>query len=151
MTEDHSYQLRDGLGFRMSRTARLMERHYELLLAEVGLSRSMWCVLVMVGLYGVATPSAMAEFLSVDRTAISRVLREMEKQGLVVRTRQDGDRRGRDIGLTDLGQGKLEAFLPKAMLTTEHFKNKLTADEFEQIKILLDKMMDGEEGALPAL
>ncbi|QPC85354.1 MarR family transcriptional regulator [Mesorhizobium sp. NBSH29] len=151
MTEDQVYELRDGLGFRMSRTARLMERHYELLLSEIGVSRLMWCVLVMSGSYGVTTPSGMAEFLHVDRTAISRVLREMEKQGLVVRTRQEGDRRGRDIALTDLGRDKLEAFLPKAMFTTEHFKSKLTADEFEQIKLLLDKMSDGEEGALPAL
>lgn len=151
MTEDQIYQLRDGLGFRMSRTARVMERHYEQLLAEIGLSRLMWCVLVMVGSYGIAAPSAMAEFLSVNRTAISRVLREMEKQGLVLRRQQDGDRRGRDIGLTELGQHKLEVFLPKATLTTEHFRSKLTEDEFEMLKTVLDKMMEGEEGALPAL
>jgi DNA-binding MarR family transcriptional regulator len=151
MTDDPIYQLRSGLGFRLTRTARLMERHYERLLGELGLSRITWCVLVMVGLYGIRKPSAMAEFLSIDRTVISRALREMEKQRLLVRECRDGDRRGRDVSLTATGYVKLETFLPQAMSTSDYFKSKLTPDEFAQLNVILDKMMDGEEGALPAL
>ncbi|MCY0150372.1 hypothetical protein OEG84_22355 [Hoeflea sp. G2-23] len=151
MTDEHDYQLRGGLGFRFTRTSRLMEQHYERLLGELGLSRIMWCVLVMRGLYGIQSPSAMADYLGVDRAVISRVLGSMDRKGMISRIPLDGDKRGRDVHLTDLGKQKLDAFLPRAMETANYFRSKLTEDEFQQLNVILDKMMEGEDGALPSL
>jgi len=151
MTGEHDYQLRGGLGFRVTRTSRLMERHYESLLGELGLSRIMWCILVMRGLYGIQSPSAMADYVGVDRAVISRTLGAMDKKGMISRITLDGDKRGRDVHLTELGQQKLDAFLPRAMETAEYFRSKLTEDEFRQLNVILDKMMEGEDGALPSL
>lgn len=151
LTDERDYQLRDGLGFRFTRTSRLMQRHYERLLAELGLSRIMWCVLVMRGLYGIQSPSAMADYLDVDRAVISRILGAMDRKGMISRIALDGDKRSRDVHLTDLGRQKLEAFLPRAMETGDYFRSKLTEEEFQQLNLILDKMMEGEEGALPSL
>lgn len=151
MNDAHQYQLRGGFGFRFTRTARLMERHYEKLLGELGLSRIMWCVLVMRGLYGIQSPSGMASYLGLDRTVISRALREMERSGMIVRTAQSDDKRTRGIHLTDIGEKKLHTFLPRAMDTSNYFRDKLSDQEFQQLNRILDKMMEGEEGALPAL
>ncbi|MEP3435691.1 MAG: MarR family transcriptional regulator [Hoeflea sp.] len=151
MTDEHEYQLRGGLGFRFTRTARLMERHYERLLGELGLSRIMWCVLVMRGLYGIQSPSAMADYLGVDRAVISRILGSMDRKGMISRIPLDGDKRGRDVHLTALGKQKLDAFLPRAMETANYFRSKLTEAEFQQLNLILDKMMQGEDGALPGL
>lgn len=151
MNDAHEYQLRAGFGFRFTRTARLMERHYEKLLGELGLSRIIWCVLVMRGLYKIQSPSGMASYLGVDRTVISRVLREMERNGMIVRVPLHDDKRTRGIHLTSIGEKKLYAFLPRAMDTSNYFRGKLSEQEFQQLNIILDKMMDGEEGALPAL
>ncbi len=151
MTGEHDYQLRGGLGFRFTRTSRLMERHYETLLGELGLSRIMWCVLVTRGLYGIQSPSAMADYVGVDRTVISRALREMDKKGMIDRIPVDSDKRGRNVCLTGLGREKLEAFLPRAMDTSDYFQGKLTSEEFRQLNTILDKMMAGEESRLAIL
>lgn len=151
MTDEPIYQLRGGLGFRFTRTSRLMERHYESLLGELGLSRIMWCVLVTRGLYGIQSPSAMADYVGVDRTVISRALREMDKKGMIVRVPVDGDKRGRNVSLTGLGRQKLDAFLPRAMDTSEYFQGKLTSEEVRQLNTILEKMMDGEESRVSFL
>lgn len=146
-----SYQLRDGLGYRVSRLARVMERHFECRLAGLGITRLMWCVLPSVGLEGISRPSAIAEHIGVDRTALSRVLRELEAKGLVSRTRDDRDGRSTRVALTEAGQACLARALPQSMGTTNHFSGKLSEEETEVFRSLVDKLLEGEEGALPAI
>lgn len=135
----------------MSLTARLMERHFDKLLVPHGLSRLMWCILVMSDLYKITGPSQMAEYLGIDRTAISRVLRSMERAGLVERVTTKDDRRGREVRLTEEGSARLNTILPRAWDTTDYFASKLTDEETGELKRLLDKLADGEDGALPGL
>ena len=146
-----SYQLRDGLGYRVSRLARVMERHFEGRLAGLGITRLMWCVLPTVGLEGITRPSEIADHIGVDRTALSRVLRELEAKGLVRRSRDDSDGRSTQVALTEPGRACLERALPQSMGTTNHFSGKLSEKEAEVFRSLVDKLLAGEEGALPGI
>ena len=146
-----SYQLRDGLGYRVSRLARVMERDFERRLAGLGITRLMWCVLPSVGLEGISRPSAIAEHIGVDRTALSRVLRDLEAKGLISRSRDDCDGRSTQVALTEAGQACLARALPQSMGTTSHFSGKLSAKETEVFRSLIDKLLAGEEGALPGI
>ncbi|MTH97565.1 MarR family winged helix-turn-helix transcriptional regulator [Roseibium sp. RKSG952] len=138
------YQIKEGLSFQISLTTRVMERHFERLLAPHGLTRLMWCILVMAGHYRITKPSQMADHICVDRTAISRVLRSMELAGLIAREKSKSDGRGRDVVLTGHGSTKLEALLPDARDCARHFDEKLAGDEPELLKRLLGKLTEGE-------
>ena len=72
------YRLHDSLGYRLTYAARLNERRFEAGLADLGLTRLMWCVLCALDFEGLSRPSDIAAFIGVDRTAISRCLRQME-------------------------------------------------------------------------
>ncbi len=146
-----SYQLRDGLGYRVSRLARVMERDFERRLSGLGISRLMWCVLPSVGLEGITRPSEIADHIGVDRTALSRVLRELEAKGLVRRSRDGSDGRSTQVTLTEAGRACLERALPQSMGTTSHFSSKLSETEAEVFRSLLDKLLAGEKGALPGI
>ncbi|WP_282606269.1 MarR family winged helix-turn-helix transcriptional regulator [Pelagibius sp. Alg239-R121] len=146
-----SYKLRDGLGYRVSRLARVMERDFERRLAGLGITRLMWCVLPTVGLENIERPSDIAEHIGVDRTALSRVLREMEAKDLVRRARDDSDGRSTRVSLTRKGRRCLDGALPQSQGTTNHFGGKLNCREVEILHRLIDKLLSGEEGALPGI
>jgi len=150
-SKNASYQLRDGLGYRVSRLARVMERDFEHRLSGLGITRLMWCVLPTVGLEGIVRPSEIAGHIGVNRTALSRVLRELEAKGLVRRDRDGSDGRSTFVALTDKGQSCLQAALPQSMGTTRHFSSKLSKEEAEVFRRLVDKLLAGEEGALPGI
>lgn len=149
--ETTTYRLRDGLGYQVSRLARVMERDFERRLSGLGITRLMWCVLPTVGLEGIERPSEIAEHIGVNRTALSRVLRELEARSLVTRDPDDADGRSTRVRLTDKGRECLESALPQSMGTTQHFGTKLSEKELAAFRRLIDKLLSGEEGALPGI
>ncbi len=149
--ETATYRLRDGLGYQVSRLARVMERDFERRLAGLGITRLMWCVLPTVGLEGIERPSEIAGHIGVNRTALSRVLRELEAKDFVTREPDDADGRSTRVRLTGKGRDCLEAALPQSLGTTHHFGEKLSGRELENFRRLIDKLLIGEEGALPGI
>ena len=69
------YVLRDQLGFKLSRAARVAQRRLEADLAQEGMTRLTWCVLSSVGLEGITTPSGVADNLGVARPVLSRLIK----------------------------------------------------------------------------
>ncbi|MTI42843.1 DNA-binding MarR family transcriptional regulator [Roseibium hamelinense] len=138
------YQIKEGLGFQLSYAARLIERRFEEVLSPHKLTRLMWCTLVMVDHYAITKPSDMADYLGVDRTAISRVLRSLEKAGLIDRVKSEDDGRGRDVFVTGEARAKLAALMPHAGETARHFSSKLSEAEEQELKRLLAKLSSGE-------
>ena len=149
--EASSYRLRDGLGYQVSRLARVMERDFEHRLAGLGITRLMWCVLPTVGLEGIERPSEISEHIGVNRTALSRVLKELEARDLITRDPDDADGRSTRVRLTESGQRCLEAALPQSQGTTHHFGTKLTNRELTAFRRLIDKLLSGEDGSLPGI
>ena len=91
------YDLQRSLGYRMTYVARLNERRFEGMIAEQGLSRLAWCVLCALEYEDLSRPSDIADFIGVDRAAISRVIGQMEAKDLITRRLAAGDARARAI------------------------------------------------------
>jgi DNA-binding MarR family transcriptional regulator len=60
---------------------------------------------------GTPTISRLAEYLVMDRTTLARDLKPLEDQGLL-RITPGGDRRTRQLQLTDAGREKLREIIP---------------------------------------
>lgn len=146
-----SYRLRDGLGYQVSLLARVMERDFERRLARLEITRLMWCVLPTVGLEGLERPSEIAEHIGVNRTALSRVLKQLEDREFITREPDDADGRSTRVRLTASGRSCLKAALPQSLGTTQHFGTKLSDSELTTFRSLIDKLLSGEEGALPGI
>lgn len=138
------YALHDSIGYHMTLAARTFERRLEEGLRAAGLSRADWCVLLAIEEEGRRTPSAIARFLEVDRTAVSRTLRKLEASGMVTRTRGGGDGRTRRLSVTDKGRAALDAAIPAATRTQAHFNAKLTEEERAALIALLTRIRAGE-------
>lgn len=151
MTKVSSYHLHDSLGYQISLASRLQEKRFEESLKAVGLTRLSWCVLLAVGNEGLSQPSDIAQFIGIDRTATSRLLRQMEASGLIERIAGKEDKRTTFVHLTQNGVAALKRGEPCAHANNAYMANKLTAEETEEISRLLRKLAHGETTGLKTI
>ena len=145
------YRLHDRLGYKVSRLARLMEAQLEDMISPYGITRVMWCILSGVGLEGVKTPSELALYVGVARSAVSRALRTMDEMELISRCGAETDGRGVEIVLTQKGRTVLEACRPLVERLNDHFTTKLATGDLEAVLQHVDALAAGETRELSRL
>jgi DNA-binding MarR family transcriptional regulator len=140
------YRLHHSLGYHLSLAARLQERRLEEKLREIGLNRTTWCVLLAVANEGLVQPSDIADFVGIDRTATSRALRGMERDGLLARRSGEADRRTRQITLTDKGRAAVAQASPHARENGQMMADMLSQAEHDELMRLLDRLIGDNPG-----
>ena len=135
----------------MSLVARMLERVFDGQLAELEVTRGMWAVLLAAEQEGYSKPSEIAEFVGIDRTAVSRLLRTLEHRGLVRRANSAHDGRARAVTVTAQGRAVLTRATAGAHETARWYKTKLTKKEQSDLDALLNKLLEGEARDVPAL
>ncbi len=138
------FGLHGSIGFFTTKAARLIERRVEESLRAHGLTRLGWCTLLAVAEENLKYPSEIAEFIGIDRTATSRILRSLEGDGLIARSIGKTDRRMTEVEITDAGQERLMQARPICQENLAHFDAKLSLDELEELKRLLEKLCSNE-------
>jgi DNA-binding MarR family transcriptional regulator len=99
------------LNFRIRRTARLVSRYYDDVVRPTGLNIAEFNLLVALAISGEIAVTRFAEFMAMERSALARNLRALERKGLL-RIETGQDRRTRFPALTARGRHKLQEALP---------------------------------------
>ncbi len=144
MTNQKRYSLQKGLGYRLSLLASITSRKIETYLADLGLTRLMWCVLLAIEEEGLTQPSEIADFIGINRTAASRTLRQMHERKLINRLPGRDDGRNIVVTATEKGKKALDKAIPKALVVAQDIRSKLTEEEVAVFEGLVDKMLAGE-------
>lgn len=144
MTKQKRYSLQKGLGYRLSLLASITSRKIETYLADLGLTRLMWCVLLAIEEEGLTQPSEIADFIGINRTAASRTLRQMHERKLINRLPGRDDGRNIVVSATEKGKEALDKAIPKALVVAQDIRSKLTEEEVAVFEGLVDKMLAGE-------
>lgn len=88
-------------------------------------------------------PADVADELHWDRSRLSHLLRRMEAKDLITRCSDTTDRRGHQIGLTDLGwQTVREAAPLHVNFVRESLFDQLTKQELQALSSALPKVLD---------
>lgn len=140
MSKTSSYDLHGSLGYQLTVVARLNERPFEEALKALGLTRTSWCVLLAVEVASLSRPSDIADFVGIDRTAISRALRQMEHERLISRVAGCGDARTTQVGMTDIGRDALDRAIPLARQNARNFEQRLSSGERAALVDILAKL-----------
>jgi len=151
MMEMREYELHKRLGYRVSKLSRIMQSRLERMIAEQGLTRLMWCTLTGVGEEGVTTPSELADYIGITRPATSRLLRDMEAKGMLVRNGGCEDGRAITISLTDHGISRLTAARVSVDALNDHFKSKLPAELLALVLDGVERLAAGEDEEITRL
>ncbi len=144
-TMDMKYDLHSALGYQLTLAARHAERRFERALQGLGLTRITWCVALAVGGHGLDHPSDIAGYVGVDRTAVSRALRSLARDGLVVRKQGQEDGRTRLVRLTESGKERLRAANTLAIAARDRLETLLDSPERAQLRAILLKLQKVDE------
>lgn len=151
MTENEPYRLHHSLGYHLSLAARIQERRLDDGLKAFGLTRGSWCVLLAVGSEGLLQPSEIAAFVGIDRTAASRLLRQMETAGLLGRKSGHEDKRTTTVHLTARGRDVMERATPLAVKNNAIMTDRLGDEDADRLIALLQDLIRGEDKPLSSI
>src|SRR5262245_22967091 len=92
------------IGLRLADVARDVGRAFDDALTGAGGSRALWMVLLALKSGAAASQQQIADHIGIRGATLTHHLSGMEERGLVVRTREPGDRRTQVVRLTDDGE-----------------------------------------------
>jgi DNA-binding MarR family transcriptional regulator len=110
---------------------------YNQLVTEFGITQSIGYLLINIDEQEGTTVSQAAALLGLKSTSLSRMLRQLEKSGLIYRESNEGDKRSVKIYLTPLGKEKRH--LARGLV--KQFNNYLNSNISESDKDYLIKLL----------
>jgi len=135
------YDLHQRLGYKLALAAQVNNQTMINLLADIGLTRQSWCVLVAVEAQGISQPSAIADYVGIKRAAVSRSLKDMSLKGLLERQHGQHSRQTINVSLTPEGKRLLALSMPMTEASAAHLNQQLSGHEQTQLMRLLDKIL----------
>ena len=134
------------IGRAVSATAKALSRAFDDALAAVGGSTSTWLVLQAVTSTEVATQGKLAAAIGVRQPTLTHHLDGLERAGLVLRSRDPGNRRVQRIAVTEAG----EHLLLRLRRAAAAFDGRLHAGlDDEDVATLRRLLAQLEENARP--
>ena len=121
----------------LTQTALFRARYREV--KECGLTSMELALLTVVeGLGGSATPADISRWMMRKRPTVSGLLNRMERNGLVVRTGCQENKKLKKVTITEKGQGALAQSKKKDVLNT--IIGSMSDEEYRQLWSLLEKL-----------
>ena len=82
----------------------------------------------------------IADLSGAEQPAVSRVIDQMQRDGLVDRRPSLQDSRAVEVWITDRGRDIINDLLPEAEAFVKRMLRKLSADEIRQLNSLLERL-----------
>ena len=108
--------------------------------AGLDITPEQWSILVFLWQQDEVTQKAIADATYKDRPSVTRLIDNMEKQGLVTRTKDLGDRRTNKICLTKKGIDLCSKVHPITLKTMQNALNGLSPEDMSNAQYLLKKI-----------
>ena len=143
--QEAPHRFKDGLGYKLSRAAKLVQGEAERALKPLGLTRLSWTVIASIGLDGFNAPGSIARHSGIERTVVSRMLRQLEADGLIARQLNEQDRRGYHIVLTDAGKALCDEVPARLAEALAPINSRLSPDQLAMLRQLLDTLATTQE------
>ena len=142
---------RRTFGFRVWHLRQAWSRQLETALAPLELTSMQYIVLRasnrLACLGERPSQARVAEALALDRMLVSKVVRPLERKGLVVRPVHPEDARAVEIVLTEAGRRMLAAALVIALDVQDSFFGRLGPERLAQFGRMLDDLLAADECA----
>jgi DNA-binding MarR family transcriptional regulator len=127
---------------RIRMAARAVTRAYDEALRPIGLRATQASVLAAVAAEGAMSITALARFIGMDRSTLTRNLAPLEKEGLLS-LGSEGWRRSRMLAITAKGKSRLEKALPLWEDAQRRLKREIGARQWDDVQQSLDHLIRG--------
>jgi DNA-binding MarR family transcriptional regulator len=113
-------------------------------LGAVGETMLAWRVLGCVRRCGPLTQRELADAVAQHPAGVCRLLDDLERRGLVKRTRNTKDRRRMMVSLTTAGRRRWHALLPEVVQSMGHALEPLSGAEVRTLRDILRKLVSDQ-------
>jgi len=120
--------------------ARVVTRLYDENLRSAGLRATQLAALVAAANESVVSITALAKFMGMDRSTLTRNLTPLEREGLI-RVGNEGWKRSRAVAITNKGRGRLREALPLWEKAQDIVRQKLGSRKWSVIMTDLDDLI----------
>ena len=120
--------------------ARVVTRAYDSALRPVGLRATQLSILVAIAIDGAISIAALASFLGMDRTTLTRNLKPLEKEGLIS-VGSEGRHRSRTLEITKNGRSRLREALPLWERAQHALRQKLGDQAWVGVRRSLNRLI----------
>lgn len=128
------------IGVVVSRVAKAAGRAFDDALEAAGGSGPMWLILMALRQRGVTPQGDLAAAVGVQGPTLTHHLNGLEAQGLVTRTRVEGNRRAHEVALTAAGEAMFHQLRSAAMAHDARLRQGLDAAELAALRDLLGRL-----------
>ena len=128
------------IGLRLSRTARAAGRAFDETLARAGGSVPVWLVLISLKRQQLRNQRELAEAVGIREATLSHHLTAMDRQGLITRRRDPGNRRVHLVELTEAGEAAFQRLRGAATAFDQRLRDGLSEAEIAELARLLDRL-----------
>ena len=146
MPEQHyrasTYRARDSMGYLLRRVYTIMHERIESAFAGHDFTLMQWIILIYLRDGIARTASDISREFRHDSGAMTRVIDQLERRGLLERKRSAADRRAVELSLTALGRRTVESLLPVVVEQMNLALSPFTRDEFLQLRSLMVKLVE---------
>jgi DNA-binding MarR family transcriptional regulator len=146
MPEQHyrpaSYRARDSVGYLLRRVYTTMHERIEMAFAGHGFTLMQWIVLIYVRDGLARTASDLVREFRHDSGAMTRVIDQLERRGLLSRKRSTRDRRVVNLALTPKGRRTIEKLLPVVVGQMNAALEPFSRAEFEQLREMMERLVN---------
>ncbi len=139
-----SIRLGNQLCFPLYACAKEIVRQYRKPLGELDLTYTQYVVMMVLWEHGSMSEGELGEIVRLDSGTLAPLLKRLEKQGYIDRTRPDDNERRLVISLTETG----EALKERAVKVPEAMNGcmDLPEEDLLQLKALLERVLAGWDG-----
>ncbi|MGD9863438.1 MAG: homoprotocatechuate degradation operon regulator HpaR [Pseudodonghicola sp.] len=117
------------------------------MLADVGITEQQWRVLRVLEEGGAAEPTRIAEDSCLLLPSLTRILQKLEERGLIVRQRDQADKRKQIVQITSAGAEVIAENLETSIALNDQVRQRLGAARYELLLDLLNELNKGGAAA----
>ncbi|MPZ93468.1 MAG: MarR family transcriptional regulator [Propionibacteriales bacterium] len=115
-------------------------------LAQYGVRKHHFTVLLALAEQGPGSQAMLGRSLCIDRSDLHAVLNDLERDGLVARARDDGDRRRNVVEMTTAGGKTLARLDARVAAAQEALLEPLSDDERRELRRTLTRLVEHHRG-----
>lgn len=131
---------------KISRIARIAQRYVNGSLAKLGVGSTEYECLILIRKNEGTTQSFLQEQLHVDKAAVARMITNLEKKGLVIRKRDERDRRANNIYSTEKALEVRDDKLGAESMFYEWLLEGFAEEELQPFLDILDRLYEKSRG-----
>lgn len=132
--------LDDYLPYQLYRLTNRLNQRLQARLRSQGIKPSRWRVMSVLRSRGTLTIGKIADHTLMEQPTVSRVITQLEKEGLATRQISVGDSRATEVSLTPAGVQKLDAIVVTAYHHQQEALAGLSLSELDALRTILGRI-----------